>query len=262
MEPSRPMSFEGSDGRAVRGDHHPAADRAAPWVVICHGFKGFKDWGFFPTLAERIQQAGLHALRINFSHNGVIEADFDDLDSFREDTWTRHQEDLKAVLNNLGTDLIGLVGHSRGGADAIIKAAADARIRAVCALAPVADTTRLPEDWESTIAEHGFYPVPNQRTGQVMPVGPAFFEDSMNYDVVACASQMSGRPLLCIHGDQDEAVPASDSRALVEAHGNAALEIIEGTGHTFGGKHPMEEIPESLDRTLTIASEWLEKKLR
>ena len=32
-----------------------------PAVVVLHGFKGFKDWGFFPPFAERIARAGMTA---------------------------------------------------------------------------------------------------------------------------------------------------------------------------------------------------------
>ena len=36
-----------------------------------HGFKGFKDWGFFPHLADRLARAGLVAVSFNFSGSGV-----------------------------------------------------------------------------------------------------------------------------------------------------------------------------------------------
>ena len=36
-------------------------DRATPRpaVLVLHGYKGFKDWGMFPPLAERLARAGL-----------------------------------------------------------------------------------------------------------------------------------------------------------------------------------------------------------
>jgi len=34
-----------------------------------------------------------------------------------------------------------------------------------------------------------------------------------------------------MHGDEDEMVPESDSRAIGEAHGSAELHIIQGGGH-------------------------------
>ena len=50
-----------------------AGGRAAPRpaVVIVHGFKGFKDWGFFPPFAERVARAGMTAVTFNMSGSGV-----------------------------------------------------------------------------------------------------------------------------------------------------------------------------------------------
>src|ERR687894_562892 len=42
-----------------------------PAVVIVHGFKGFKDWGMFPHLADRLGLAGFTAISLNMSGSGV-----------------------------------------------------------------------------------------------------------------------------------------------------------------------------------------------
>lgn len=250
------MVFTGSGGRPVRGDLHRAA-ASAPWIVVCHGFKGFKDWGFFPVLAERIRASGLNALRIDFSHNGVHERDFDDLDAFRQDTFTRHQDDLTAVIEGIGADVMGIIGHSRGGADGIIAAATDARVRGVCALAAPADIRRHPPDLAARLAEFGYYPVPNSRTGQEMPVGREYFDDAANYDIVDHARRMRDRPLCLIHGDRDETVPVADAHALAASHGDAQVEIIAGAGHTFGAKHPFDGMNPHLERVFAVATRWL-----
>ena len=78
------FEVKGSDGRPVRAVSH--GDESAPAVLVAHGFKGFKDWGMFPWLAEQIAEAGLRAIRFDFSHNGVEETDFDRLDLFMLDT--------------------------------------------------------------------------------------------------------------------------------------------------------------------------------
>ena len=36
----------------------PASPGAHPAVVVCHGFKGFARWGFFPPLAWRRSRRG------------------------------------------------------------------------------------------------------------------------------------------------------------------------------------------------------------
>ena len=40
-----------------------------PLVILCHGFKGFKDWGCFPYLMEKIAAEGNYAVSFNFSYS-------------------------------------------------------------------------------------------------------------------------------------------------------------------------------------------------
>ena len=54
-------------------------------VVFCHGFKGFKDWGPFNTMAKSFANENFFFLKFNFSHNGTSVDDpcnFIDLESF------------------------------------------------------------------------------------------------------------------------------------------------------------------------------------
>jgi len=42
-----------SHNEIIRGDlRFRESNKNSPAVLLCHGFKGFKDWGFFPLLAE------------------------------------------------------------------------------------------------------------------------------------------------------------------------------------------------------------------
>jgi len=62
-------------GEPIRGDlRRPEGPGPHPVVVACHGFKGFKDWGFHPWLGEHLADAGLAAVHFDFSRNGVKEA--------------------------------------------------------------------------------------------------------------------------------------------------------------------------------------------
>ena len=131
------FTVTGSGGKPVRAVAH--GPEGAPAVLIAHGFKGFKDWGMFPWIAERLADAGFRAVRFDFSHNGVEATDFDRLDLFLLDTWTRPQEDMAAMSSARGGPL-GLLGHSRGGADAILFARHEPRVRCVATLASVSDT--------------------------------------------------------------------------------------------------------------------------
>jgi putative redox protein len=45
------------------------------------------------------------------------------------------------------------------------------------------------------------------------------------------ARRFSDRPLLVLHGSEDDLVPTFDARAVADAHGGADLRIITGAGH-------------------------------
>ena len=239
------FELPGSGGRPIRAARH--GTEGAPCVLVLHGFKGFKDWGMFPWIAERLAESGFEAIRFDFSHNGVEETDFDRLDLFLLDTWTRHQEDLDALLTHIDRP-VALLGHSRGGADAILFAGREARVRAVATLAAVADTM-VPADAEAVVRELGYYPIPNARTKQTMPMARTVFDDAANHSVEAAARAMT-QPLLLVHGTSDESVPFEHAGRIASWHPDAEVLGIEGGGHTFGAVHPWQGPTPDLERAL------------
>ena len=132
-----------ADGGPLRIDLRTGAGsgEARPSVLICHGFKGFKDWGFFPKLAGRLAVAGFNAVSFNFSGSGVGEGeDFDELDRWAHQRPSTDLEDLQIVTDYaaaLGSRWIGVVGHSRGGGLGILHAARDTRIKALVTWAAI-----------------------------------------------------------------------------------------------------------------------------
>jgi len=231
----------------LRGALHAPAAGPAPTVVIAHGFKAFMGWGMFPWIADRLVEAGFAAIRFDFTHNGADEnGDFTRLDLFEANTYSREQLDLEFILDAVATqaepfggrcrpDRIGLLGHSRGGAGAILQAAASDRVAAVATMGSIASTRRFPPGAREIAERKGSYPIPNARTGQMMPVGLAAFEDAETHDVEGSASSLS-QPLFVVHGDADESVSIEDGRRL-EACGGTLL-TIPGATHTFGAVHP------------------------
>jgi predicted alpha/beta-fold hydrolase len=62
------ISVKNSDSEIIRAEiYHRNAIKDAPVIIICHGFKGFKNWAFFPILAESLAEADYIALTFNFS---------------------------------------------------------------------------------------------------------------------------------------------------------------------------------------------------
>jgi len=253
------MHFEvkGSDGRPVRAVQ--TGPESAPAILFAHGFKGFKEWGSFPWICERLAEAGLRTIRFDFSHNGVEVTDFDRLDLFLLDTPTRHQEDLRALADHVPGPL-GLLGHSRGGGDMILFGATEPRVQAIATLASVPTTVVDVPDLEKELRERGYYPFPNARTKQLMPVARHGFEDGARHSVADAARALTC-PLLLIHGTDDEAVPVSAQARLAACQPASKFLTIEGAGHTFGAVHPFAgptpHLEEAVDAVATFFARTL-----
>ena len=153
--------------------------------------KAIRIGGTFPLVADAFAEAGFFVLKFNFSHNGgTLEdpIDFPDLEAFGENTYSKEQDDLAAVLDLLHRDEslhgladlnhVALVGHSRGGGAVILKAAADSRVHQLVTWAAVADFAErhqaFPIDqWQ----EQGVITIRNGRTMQDMPLNYTLHQD-------------------------------------------------------------------------------------
>jgi pimeloyl-ACP methyl ester carboxylesterase len=262
------VRLTGADGGPLRVDVRRARDARAA-IVMCHGFKGFKDWGFFPVTAARLARAGYAVVSFNFSGSGVGEdgLSFSEPQRFAHATYSHHLEDLDLVLKALADGRLGfqlssvaLLGHSMGGGVAILRAAAD---RAVAALVTWAATGRFgrlwrPEqvpEWRRT----GTLDIPNQRTGEILPLSTDMLDDwernRSALDPTAAAPRVTA-PWLIAHGSADESVPATDAVQLAERAPNARLLVIEGASHTFGIGHPWSGSTPAFDQLLEETAEW------
>jgi len=236
----------GLDIYVPEGDTKPL-----PVTVMCHGFKGFKDWGFFPPLAEKLAASGRAMAVFDFSHNGVgdVGGEFTRLDLFREQTVSRHVADLGLVLDALdGSAFAGqcnlqrnkhfnVVGHSIGAAVVILRGAEDGRIAQLVTLNGTASLDRFTPAQHAELASTGQVLVRNQRTGQDMPLGRAWFDDVGKHDLEEAGEQIYV-PALVIAGDADESVSPDESRSINRWSAGSRLVIVPGANHVFGAVHP------------------------
>lgn len=235
-------------------------NQAKPVIIFVHGFKGFKDWGHWGKIGEAFAEAGFIFIKFNFSHNGVTTEqplDFADLEAFGQNNYMKEIVDTGVVVDWLfeqknipQTDLdlaaVTLVGHSRGGPIAILKALRDERITSVITWASVHGLGYAWQDenyiemWRKTGVTH----ILNGRTQQQMPLYFQLYENfNANKDWLntELALQQLNKPLLIVHGSDDPAVSALAAHRLRECKQDAVLHIIDGANHVFGGKHPYNE---------------------
>ncbi|MCC9137452.1 alpha/beta hydrolase family protein [Pontibacter silvestris] len=254
-------------GRNFTADATYVADgQPKPIVIFAHGFKGFKDWGHFNLLAQYFAEHGFVFVKFNFSYNGTtVEnySDVHDLEAFGNNNFSLELDDLKALIDllndkqspiqpqELNPDRLYLIGHSRGGGSVILKAAEDSRVRALATWAGVNDfDQRWTEEQMAQWKQDGVQWIPNSRTGQQMPlyyqIVENYYENESRLNIPEVIKKMF-QPLLVLHGEQDETVPAQVAKDLKSWKPDAELHLLPEANHSFGGKHPYEEntLPEA-----------------
>lgn len=269
-DPADPTAFPA----VIRGEIRLPEGGSDSAVVLIHGFKGFRRWGFFPHVADRLVEDGHAVVSFDFSLNGVGEGglDFDELEAFARNTFSRELTELRQVVEALrGGSLpgappsrIGLLGHSRGGGIGIL-GARELGVDALVTWASVSTFQRWDDETRRRWKEAGRIHVANARTNQEMPLDVTLLEDvernPHRLDLEGAAAELD-LPWLIVHGDDDQAVSVAEAERLSRAAPGARLQVIAGAGHTFGATHPFSGEGEHLARALSLTRAHLKDALR
>ncbi len=268
------LSIERPDGGRIRADLrtlHPG--NARPIVIVCHGFLGYKRWGFFPHLSERIASAGFHTLTFSFSLNGVDEETgrITRPEEFAADTVTSEIEDLETVCRVARRGALphpvadggwGLVAHSRGSAVALLVARRLPEAGSIVTWATPSRLDRYSERRKRLWKRDGALVFHDPRADVPLRLDYAYYEDiakhGEEFDLPAAAAALD-IPHLMIHGERDAAVTVQEMRELYPEGlpDRARIEIIPGCSHTFGVRHPMERPTRQLERAVGLTVDWL-----
>lgn len=267
-------SISGSNGQAILGNVDIPIEAAKGVFIICHGFKGYKDYGLFPLLAYHAAAQGLIAHRFNFSHSGMTNhiEHFEHPDLFQQDTWSRQLYDLEAVIDHIRTGRLPgrhlpiiLFGHSRGGVTAVLTGAViDQPVQGIISAAAPHSANYLSEYEKELMRKQGYLESPSSRTGQMLRIGRQWLDemeaDPDRYNPVLAMGKIDC-PILIIHGQDDSTVPVESARILHEAAGEKSQQkIINNASHTFNAPNPLPldvqpppQTRELIDTTLAFA---------
>jgi dienelactone hydrolase len=274
------LQVESEAGLPIRVDLRCRAEWAPlGGIVVCHGFKGFKDWGFFPHVSQRLAEAGYAVATVDFSHNGIGDqpGEFTRLDLFAQNNFSRELRDFEFVRSwlfersPLAVDLdgkpCGVLAHSRAALTALVAAAENPAIAAVVSWNGLSKairfTDRQLEQWE----QDGELEFTNARTGQRMSIDWQFIVDCMEnrerFDLAAQVKRMRAAHLI-LHGSEDMAVDPTEAEELRAGRGpdeGCELRIIAGGSHTFGAVHPFAGSTEQLDEAIELSVQWFGRHL-
>lgn len=241
-------------------------------LILVHGFKGFKDWGFFPFTSEQLSKCGYFVVSFNFSHNGVDKtgSDLFDVESFAKNTVSLEVSELVQIIKacksgffgNTVAQKIGLIGHSRGGGTAILSSLIEeADVYVVWASIAKFDryTERQKVEWRNKGTMH----IVNSRTKQTLLMNVEMLEDieknKENSLSIKKAVNNLNKPLLIIHGTEDLTVPVTEGEQIYNWSNKSITEFkkIPACGHTFDIVHPFTGSNKKFDLVIQATKEFL-----
>jgi len=200
-------------------------------LVLCHGFPAGPGGAAtsaqtYPEFADRLAAGtGWLVLTFNFRGTGSSEGDF---------SLAGWLDDLRAAIDHvLTTETVSgvwLAGSSTGGALALCETAEDERVKGVAALASPADFG----DWAAE--PDGFLDHAREvgvvRSAGFPPDAAAWARELAEIRPIAVIGKIPPRPVLLLHGSDDDVVSLNDARALADAaHEGVELRVLTDAGH-------------------------------
>jgi len=263
-------TLTGADGETIFGNSHLPESPPRGVITLAHGFKGYKDYGMFPRLAQTCTQAGYIAHRFNFSHSGMTNRfeTFERPDLFERETWNKQVFDYNAVCSAIAEGTLPgeglpyvMFGHSRGGVVTLLTAGRWANAQTASNQSPVpppaglitaaapSSCNPLPTPDSEQLMRDGFLVSPSGRTGQALRIGREFLQEQLddpaNHDLLTLIHDLDC-PLLVIHGESDPTVPVSCADDICKTAGKRAESlIIPGADHVYNTVNPLPDDAES-----------------
>jgi dipeptidyl aminopeptidase/acylaminoacyl peptidase len=202
-----------------------------PALIICHGIPAVPhnpaERGY-AELAETFCTNGFITLIFNFRGSGQSQGNFD------LNGWT---QDLKSAIDSIYSfddvkkSRLALMGSSGGAAVSICVAAADPRISSLVTLACPAELDFIPRDKSQELIAY-FRKIGVIKDTNFPPSLENWLDGFNAVSPLRYIHHISPRPLLLIHGDQDNIVPIEHAHRLYkQAQDPKELVIIPGAGH-------------------------------
>lgn len=231
--------------------HYPVADNKTadcmmPLVILCHGFVGSRIGvdRLFVLAARELAAGGFLAIRFDYAGCGESGGVYGEHGIDSMIAQTRSVLDYALGLDCVDPMRVTLLGHSLGGAVALLTGTKDRRVKSLALWAPVC----YPFNDILRIVGRGVYDE-TIKTGEADYLGyklkPAFFESLQQHQPFREAPNFQGDVLL-IHGTSDDTIPTDYSFLLektfwLRSEGRIDKNIMFQANHTFSeGVHKAE----------------------
>lgn len=226
------IHFKNHDGENLAGTLHLPDKPSQFGVVLGHCFTCTRHTSILRRLAKDFTGEGFIALRFDFSGNGQSEGEFS------QSTYSKQVAEMQKaaeIVASNGAAWIGMAGHSMGGLISFLTASQTESVNAVCAIGSRISAMKATHFLSQTQREilENTGQVSFTSRGRFLTVTEDFFSDADRFELQQIL-QSFHKPLLMVHGDQDEIIPAREAyRAGEISNGSVDLEIIAGADHMF-----------------------------
>ena len=218
-----------------------------PLVIIIHGFTGHMEERHITAVSKALNETGCATLRVDMYGHGHSEGKFEDHTLYK---WLTNALTIIDYCRKLDfvTDIY-LCGHSQGGMTAMLAGAMKHDV--IKGLIPLSPAWMIPEmARKGTLLGQNFDPdhIPEvlEAWGE-RGLGGNYVRVAQTIHVEDAIDRYTG-PVLIVHGDQDEAVPAEYGIMAAERYRDCKLVLIPGDTHCYD---------HHLDQVLEAVKEWM-----
>lgn len=223
------LELTGSQGSRLAAQLDRPAGRPRTWALFAHCFTCGKDSLAAARIARRLAERGIAVLRFDFTGLGASEGDFE------ETNVSSNIDDLVAAADYLRATHAApgiLVGHSLGGAAALLAAERIPEVALVATIGTPAAVTHLRRHLgEEAEAADASGRADIEIGGQRLTIRRQFLEDLERHDLAAAARQLRAA-LLILHAPFDEIVGIDEAEKLYRAAKHPKSFVgLEGADH-------------------------------
>lgn len=244
--------------------HYPIESKEAEQVqqkkqviVICHGFVGSRigvDRLFVKT-ARALAEQGHYVMRFDYAGCGESDGDYGALGFDSMIDQTRTVLDYVCSLDCVDPAKVTLLGHSLGGAVALMTSVKDKRVKRLILWSavgyPFNDIVRI-------VGRKGFDQAHTKGSTDYLgyTLKPVFFDSLMEHQPFQAAQRFGG-DVLVVHGTSDDIIPVDYAflyQKVFWTRGDSICdkEIIFQANHTYSS-HPHQQ------EAIEVTVNWLEK---
>ena len=202
-----------------------------PVFVLIPGFTGHIEEDHIIAMMEAAKSVGCVCLRAELYGHGKSEGEF-----YNHTLYLWLQEAIR-VINYAAelpyTEKVILAGHSQGGLLSVL--AAGVMQDRLCALLPLSPAMNIPYDAQRGSilgVEFDKDNLPEYIESDTWKLSSNYIRVMRMLPIEEAIANFN-KPVLIVHGTEDEAVPYKFGKELSEKYSNAKLVSIEGTRHCF-----------------------------